>query len=57
MARQEHSYENYEFLDLIGIGSFGSVHKAQNKNTNEIVKYMQLYLYFCRSKLSCLGCY
>jgi|JXWR01.1.fsa_nt_gb serine/threonine protein kinase len=44
MARQGHSYENYEFLDLIGIGSFGSVHKAQNKNTNEIVKYMQLYL-------------
>lgn len=38
MTRKESPFEEYELLENIGDGSFGSVHKARNKRTNETVK-------------------
>ncbi|KAG0166380.1 hypothetical protein DFQ30_007257, partial [Apophysomyces sp. BC1015] len=37
MAKKGSPYEKYEFLEQIGNGSFGSVHRARNKTTHRIV--------------------
>lgn len=37
--RKETPFNEYELLEQVGNGSFGSVHKAKSKKTNEIVEY------------------
>jgi serine/threonine protein kinase len=32
-------HDAYDFIEQIGDGSFGTVHKAQNKISHKLVKY------------------
>lgn len=36
--RKETPFTEYELLEQVGTGSFGSVHKAKRKKTSEIVR-------------------
>lgn len=44
MARQGTPHDEYDLLEQVGTGSFGTVHRAQHKATHQVVCLFFLFL-------------
>lgn len=54
MARQGTPHDEYDLLEQVGTGSFGTVHRAQHKATHQVVC---LFLSFFSSPSHFDGCH